>query len=152
MEQLRKRKAILMLSTCVLSIFIALIYRPLDAQQVATDILDDVVIERSDYNAVIKVIFKQPFRYISHSPKASGDSINVKVNVVRSRLSLEDRLINNESIILKDDKGTGLNEVVYEEQGLNSNFVSFYFEKNVSFELVQGSDKRSLSIIIFGLE
>jgi hypothetical protein len=123
-----------------------------NAQQVATQVLDDIVISRSDYNAIIKVHFKQPFLYMSHSPVKTGDAINVRVAIIERPLSTEDQLVDNESIPLADDKGTGLTEVVYEKNGRNSNYVIFYFENDVSFEVIQGSDHRSLSVVIYGLK
>ena len=123
-----------------------------NAQQVATDILDDVSIERADYNAVIKVTFKRPFRYISHSPTKSGNSINIKIDILDNNLTLNDQLIDNESIVVKNNKGTGLTEVDYERNGRNSKYLIFYFDKNVSFEVIQGSDQRSLSVVIYGLD
>lgn len=129
-----------------------LLLKPSSAQQVATHILDDVAIERASYNAVIKVQFKQPFRYLSHSPANTGDTINVKIDIIDQQLSIEDQLVDNESIPLSDDKGTGLTEVVYEKNGRNSKYIIFYFDRNVSFEVIQGSDQRSLSIAVFGLD
>lgn len=123
-----------------------------NAQQVATQVLDDIVIARADYNAVIKVYFKQPIRYLSHSPVKAGDAINVRVAIIERPLSAEDQLVDNESIPLADDKGTGLTEVVYEKNGRNSNYVIFYFDNDVSFEVIQGSDHRSLSVVVYGLK
>ena len=140
------------LATAMTVLLLSLGYKTLYAQQVATHILDDVLIERTDYNAIIKVLFKQPFRYISHNPTSTGNTINIKLNIINPQLSQIDQPVNNESISLIDNKGTGLNEVVYEKNGRNSEFVIFYFDKTNSFEVIQGSDPRSLTIVIFGLE
>jgi hypothetical protein len=140
------------LSLAGVAIATALFFRPLAAQQVATDILDDVVVDRVDYNAIIKVVFKRPFRYISHSPTRTGNTINVRIDILDSNRSTADQLIDNESIPVSDDKGTGLSEVVYEKNGRNSKYILFYFNHDVSFEVLQGTDQRSLSIIIYGLE
>ena len=123
-----------------------------NAQQVATDVLDEVAIKRTDYNAIIKVHFKQPIRYISHSPVKSGDTINVRVDTIARISSTQNQPIENESIRVSEHKDTGLDEVVYETTGRNSKYVIFYFNKNVSFEVIQGSDQRSLSIVIYGLD
>lgn len=144
--------------SCYSLAFIAIVmillvlYKPLNAQQVATNILDDVVVERSDFNAVIKVLFKQPFRYISHSPSKVGNTINVRVRVIESDINNSNQIIDNESLVIKDDKNTGLAEVVYEKNGPASQYIIFYFNKDVSFEVIQGSDQRNLSIIVYGME
>lgn len=140
------------LAIVALAMLMLVLYKPLSAQQVATDILDDVVIERSDFNAVIKVLFKQPFGYISHSPTKSGNTINVRVRIIESDINSSSQIIDNESIVVKDGKGTGLTEVIYEKNGPSSQYINFYFNKDVSFEVIQGSDKRSLSIIVHGME
>jgi len=120
------------------------------AQQVATEILDDVVITRTDYNAVIKVLFKRPLTYLSHSPANTGNTINVRVNLLgdfsRSRLNP----IENESININSD--TGLTEVIFEKIGNSSNSITFYFHKPVSYNVIQSSDQRSLSIVVYGLD
>lgn len=135
----------------VSAVVLLLLYRPLSAQQVATDILDNVVIDRMDYNAVIKVEFKQLFRYISHSPVKKGNTINVRISVPDVASAGTGQLVDSESIQVTNDKDTGLSEVVYERQGRNASYLVFYFNKDVSFEVIQGSDQRSLSVIVYGL-
>lgn len=134
------------------AIILFVLYKPLNAQQIATQILDDVVIERADYNAVIKVLFKRPFRYISHSPAKTGNSVNVRIDLIEGSLINDEQIIDNESIVIKDSKNTGLTEVVYDNSGRNSKYIILYFSKDVSFEVIQGSDQRNLSFIIYGLE
>jgi hypothetical protein len=118
------------------------------AQQVATEILDDVVIKQSDYNAVIKILFKRPVAYLSHNPANSGSTINVSVNLLGS-LSRNDT-IDTESIRVISD--TGLTEVVFEKLSGSSASILLYFSKNVSYEVIQSSDQRGLSIVIYGLD
>jgi hypothetical protein len=76
----------------------------------------------------------------------------VRIDIIDQQLTMEDRPVDNESIPLSNDKGTGLNEVVYEKNGRNSKYVIFYFDRTVSFEVIPGSDQRSLSIVIYGLD
>jgi len=145
-----KRKYLLSVTAILLAM--TLLFRLSNAQQVATEILDDVVIDRIDYNAVIKVEFKRLFRYISHSPTSTGRTINVRIDIPDINLPSIGPLVDNESIPIKNDKNTGLREVVYERDGRNSSYLIFYFDKDVSFEVVQGSDQRSLSVIVYGLK
>jgi hypothetical protein len=147
----KPKLAYLMTMISVSAVMLLLLYRPLGAQQVATDILDNVVIERMDYNAVIKVEFKQLFRYISHSPVKKGNAINVRISVPDIASAGSGQLVDSEAIQIQDDKDTGLIEVVYERQGFNSSYLIFYFNKDVSFEVIQGSDQRSISVIVYGL-
>lgn len=120
----------------------------IQAQQVATEILDDVVIKQSDYNAVIKVLFKRPIVYLSHNPANSGSTINISVNLLGS-LSRNDS-IDTESIRVNSD--TGLTEVIFEQTGGSTASILFYFSKNVSFEVIQSSDQRGISIVVYGLD
>lgn len=148
----KKLKSLYLLAMAVSVITLFVLYKPLNAQQIATQILDDVVIERADYNAVIKVLFKRPFRYISHSPAKTGNSINVRISILEGNLINDEQIIDSESIVIKDGKSTGLTEVIYDNSGRNSKYVILYFNKDVSFEVIQGSDQRNLSFIIYGLE
>jgi len=118
------------------------------AQQAAIEVLDDVVITQSDYNAVIKVLFKRPIAYISHTPENKGNTINIAINLpgilTRSGIST----LRSEAIHVNSD--TGLSEVVFENAGNASNSILFYFTKDVAYDVIQGNDQRSLSIVIYG--
>lgn len=119
------------------------------AQQIATEVLDDVVIQRSSFNAVVKVLFKKPLRYLSHSPAHNGKTLIIRVNLVSSGTRFVNAELENESIIVNSD--TGLNEVVFEPSGTTNSTILFYFDDSVSYDVVPGSDQRSLSIVIYGL-
>lgn len=123
---------------------------PAQAQQAATEVLDDVVIKQSNYNAVIKVLFKRPVAYLSHSPESNGNTINVRITLpgILSRNVIG--LLRSESIHVNSD--TGLNEVVFENISNSSSSILLYFSKNVSYDVIQGNDQRSLSIVIYGLD
>ena len=56
------------------------------AQAIAENVLDDIVISKSDYTGIVKVKFKIPVRYVSHSPKNSTKEIRIKVDLL-SRIS-----------------------------------------------------------------
>jgi len=118
------------------------------AQQVAVDVLDDVVITKADYNAVIKVLFKRPITYLSHSPESEGKTINIVINLPGTRTTNAISTIRSESIRVNSD--TGLTDVVFENVSNTSNSILLYFTKNVSYDVIQGNDHRSLSIIIYG--
>lgn len=123
---------------------------PAQAQQAATEVLDDVVIKQSGYNAVIKVLFKRPIAYLSHSPESSGNTINVRITLPGIFSGSEIGILRSESIHVDSD--TGLNEVVFENISNSSSSILLYFSKTVSYDVIQGSDQRSLSIVIYGLD
>lgn len=137
-------------SLLIIIIPLILLTRPVFAQQVATYVLDEVTIDQTDYNAVVKVFFKQPVRYISHSPANNGKTINVQISLLRPFNPRISESLENESITPKSS--IGLDEVVFEKNGINASFLLFYFDKSVSYKVIQGSDQRSLSVVIFGLE
>lgn len=120
------------------------------AQQIATEVLDEVVIQQSSFNAVVKVLFKQPLRYLSHSPANNGKTLIVRVSLVGSVTRSGSPALESESIKVNSD--TGLNEIVFEPSHSVNSTILFYFDDSVAYEVIQGSDQRSLSIVIYGLD
>ncbi len=119
------------------------------AQQIASEVLDDVVIQRSNFNAVVKVLFKQPLRYLSHSPAHKGKTLIIRVNLVSSVTRFGNSVLENESI--KVDSNIGLNEIVFEASDSVNSTILLYFDDSTAYDVVPGSDQRSLSIVIYGL-
>lgn len=119
------------------------------AQQIATEVLDDVQIQKSNFNAVVKVLFKQPLRYLSHSPALKGKTLIVRVNLVSSSARYGSSTLETESIKVNSD--IGLNEIVFEPAESANSSILFYFDESLAYEVIQGSDQRSMSIVIYGL-
>jgi len=123
------------------------------AQNIAQNVLDEVVISSSGYTGIIKIIFRIPVRYISHDPLEVGNEIRIKIDFLNGSLNrnigrtqaVESAL--RESLVPKYKDSFGLEEVTYERL-LNDNYVTLFFSKNVSFEIIKDSDFRSLSVII----
>lgn len=120
------------------------------AQQIATEVLDDVDIQRTSFNAVVKILFKQPLRYLSHSPSHKGETLIIRVNLVSSTGRFANSTLENESIKVNSD--TGLNEIVFEPSDSASSTILLYFNDSISYDVIPGSDQRSLSIVIYGLD
>jgi hypothetical protein len=118
----------------------------LNAQPVAQDVLDDVLISSSEYAGIIKIKFRMPVRYLSHYPKQLGREIRVQVdvvNILKNSSSGNER----ESITPQERKRFGLDEVVYEKEG-KSHYLTLFFNKEVSFEVIQDASYRSLTFVI----
>jgi hypothetical protein len=120
------------------------------AQQIATEVLDEVDIQRSSFNAIVKILFKQPLRYLSHSPAHQGKTLIIRVNLVSSATRFATSTLENESIKVNSD--TGLNEVVFEPSDATNSTILLYFNDSIAYDVIQGSDQRSLSIVIYGLD
>lgn len=123
------------------------------AQAIAENVLDDVIISKSDYTGIVKIKFKIPVRYISHSPKKSGNELRIKVDLlgkVNSSMTNEEFGF-RESIVPQYKQSFGLEEVLYETVG-RDNFLTLFFKDEVSFEIIQDSSYRSLSIILHGVK
>jgi len=128
--------------TCILISFSPYLY----AQPVAQDVLDDIVTSNSEYTGIIKIKFHMPVRYLSHYPKQLGDEIRIKVdivNILKSNSNSNER----ESLTPQGGENFDLEEVVYEKEE-ESHFLSLYFNKDVSFEIIQDASYRSLTLII----
>jgi len=134
----------------------------LQAQPVAQRVLDRIVIEKSDFTGVIKVLFRLPVRYISHTKNKSGTEIVMTVKVIQNSLSRGRPSFGNnsfqndinsaknnirESVVPETKENFGLQEVVY-ETSVGGEYVSFYFDKGVSFEVIQDSSFRSVNVLI----
>lgn len=144
-----KNKSLLTVSA--LALIAALItFNFVTAQQVATDVIDDVQIEQTGFNAVVKILFRQPVRYISHSPASKGKTINVQMRLITNSFSGRFARLENESVRPRVD--IGLNEVVFEKNQTGAEAILLYFDEAVSFEVISGNDQRSLSIVIYGLK
>ena len=122
----------------------------LNAQSVAQEVLDDVVISKSGFTGIIKIKFRIPMRYISHNPKKIGNEIRIKVDFLNggARSGVRDGELNlRESLVPRYKYSFGLEEVSYETAS-RENYLTLYFKDNVSFEIIQDASYRSLSIII----
>lgn len=119
------------------------------AQAIAENVLDDVLISKSDYTGIVKIKFKIPVRYISHIPKKETSEIRIKVDFLSkvSNTITNEEFGLRESIVPQYKQSFGLEEVLYETVG-RDNYVILYFKKDVSFEIIQDSSYRSLSIIL----
>lgn len=123
------------------------------AQAIAENVLDDVLISKSNFTGIVKVVFKIPVRYISHSPKKTAEEIRIKVGLLSkiSRSMTNEEFGFRESIVPQYKKSFGLQEVLYETVG-RDNYVTLFFNEKVSFEIIQDSSYRSLSIILHGVK
>lgn len=123
------------------------------AQAIAENVLDDVVITKSDYTGIVKIKFKLPVRYVSHTPKKDTNEIRIKVDFlskISNSITNEEFGI-RESIVPQYKHAFGLEEVLYETVG-RDNYLTLYFKKDVSFEIIQDSSYRSLSIILHNVK
>ena len=124
-----------------------------NAQAIAENVLDDIVISKSEFTGIVKIKFKIPVRYISHSPKESGEEIRVKVDLLSkiSSTMTNEEFGFRESMVPRYKHSFGLEEVLYETVG-RDNYVTLYFDKDVSFEIIQDASYRSLSIILHNVK
>jgi hypothetical protein len=120
------------------------------AQPVAQDVLDDVIFSSSDYTGIIKIKFRMPVRYISHHPKQHGDEIRIKIdihNILENNRNGNER----ESLIPRHSESYGLEEILYEKTD-KDHYLTLYFKKDVSFEIIQDASHRSLSLLIHNIK
>lgn len=123
------------------------------AQAIAENVLDDIVISKSNYTGIVKVKFKIPVRYVSHSPVKSTKEIRIKIDLL-SKISptmTNEEFGFRESLVPQYQQSFGLEEVLYETVG-RDNYVTLFFNNKVSFEIIQDSSYRSLSILLHGVK
>ena len=58
----------------------------LHAQAVAQNVLDELVISKSGFTGIIKIIFRVPMRYITHNPSQVGKEIRIKMDFLNANI------------------------------------------------------------------
>jgi len=116
------------------------------------NILDDVRITERDGCAVIRVGFNIPVRYVKHFPYESGDDLRIQLEAISISPGEREALFRNEYHRPPPDDTSGLEEVLYEGNVEGGPFLSLFFRTPVVFKVEQGSDFRSLVVVVTGPE
>ena len=128
-------------------VFFVLMSGPLSAQTIAQNVLDDILISSSNYTGIVKILFRLPVRYISHYPLQKGKEIRIKVNVIKSGNITQNNRYFKESLVPQYDESYGLEEVYYDNTS-DGEYIVLFFDKKVSFEIIQDSSYRSISVVV----
>jgi hypothetical protein len=117
-------------------------------QPVRDRILKDIQITNVNGRAVVEIVFSDPIGYVTHFPQSSGDELRVQLNPIRVSRADRDALFKREGVRPEFNARAALLEVVYEGDIEGGPFLTLYFSRPVVFEVIPGSDFRSLTVVV----
>ncbi|MGI9304749.1 MAG: hypothetical protein ACR2RB_18895 [Gammaproteobacteria bacterium] len=125
-----------------------LIYFSIQAQAVRDRILQDVTVN-TEWNYVsVNISFTCPIRYVNYFPHRASTELRIKMELLRVCTVNGDAAARRESVRPRNRKAANLIEVVYEGDIAGGPYLTLLFEHAVSFDVLQGSDFRSMTVTL----
>jgi len=118
------------------------------AQPIRDRILDDVHVSDKDGCVTIQVAFTFPVRYVRHFPFDKGDELQIQIEPITIGPLEQEVLFNRESFTPPHLKKVPLDDVIYEGDVEGGPYLTLLFTREVSYEVGQGQDFRSILISI----
>jgi hypothetical protein len=107
---------------------------------------------RNDGQSVIEVRFSFPLRYKSHFPQQSGEALRISLHPVRIPSSDLNAAFQREGVVPRQAEDVALDEVIYEGDSEGGPYLILHFTRPVSYEVIPGSDYRSISVVVRSLD
>ena len=130
--------------------FLTVVCYALSTSSAHARIVDDVEINKRADGYEIRVNFRLPLRYQSHSPRDEGTDLRIQLRPADSLglddLELLDQLRQRETPSWNRASGIPLLEIVYEGGQPDRPNISFRFTEKVKFKVRSSSDLRSLIV------
>ena len=120
----------------------------LSGQQARDKIIESADISVDAGHVLLKVKLTYPFRYLSHFPQETGRELRIRIAPVRVPSSDVDAVYTNEGLTPQDAEVAAVDEVLYEGDTPNGPYITVRFTRPVRYEVIPGSDYRSVDIII----
>jgi len=120
----------------------------LSGQQARDKIIDSAHISVDAGHVLLKVKLTYPFRYLSHFPQETGRELRIRIAPVRVPSSDVDAVFANEGLTPPDADVAAVDEVLYEGDTPNGPYITVRFTRPVRYEVIPGSDYRSVDIVI----
>jgi len=118
------------------------------APPVRDKVLEEVEVLENEGQPVIEVKFSFPLRYKSHFPQQSGEELRIRLFPVRIPSSDLNAAFQREGVVPRDAEHVALDEVIYEGDSEGGPYLILNFTRPVSYEVIPGSDFRSMSIVV----
>jgi hypothetical protein len=115
-------------------------------------VLDEVEIVESEGNVFVEVLFSFPLRYRSHFPQENGDELRIQLQPVRVPVSDVNAVPRREAVVPRYADVASVDEVIYEGDITGGPYLTVRFTRPVSYQVVPGSDYRSVRVIIRSFE
>lgn len=124
----------------------------LSAPSVRDKMLEDVQVVKNNGDLFVEVHFSAPLRYRMHFPADKGDELRIQLRAVRVPVSDLDALFRREAVTPPYGDVIALDEVIYEGDIQDGPWLTLRFTRSVSYQVIPGSDYRSVRIIVTGLQ
>ena len=122
------------------------------APPVRDKVLEHVEVLRNDRQSVIEVQFSFPLRYRSHFPQQSGEELRISLTPVRVPTSDINAAFKREGVVPRHAEDVALDEVIYEGDSEGGPYLILHFTRPISYEVIPGSDYRSVSVVVPSLD
>ncbi len=122
------------------------------AQSVRDRLLGDVDISRGTDSTTIQVAFTFPVRYVRHFPLDVGNEIRVQLEPIAISPQDRDALFKREAMSPQVGNPAHATEVIYEGDVAGGPYLTILFGRPVHYQVKQGSDFRSILILVKGEE
>lgn len=118
------------------------------AQPVAGRILDGVAIKEDSEKIAVSINFNFPVRYLSHFPDEAGRELRIQLQPISVSSDDLNALSKRESFTPVKDNSANITEIIYEGDSYSNLFMTVYFNSQTNFSVKQGSDYRSLLVLV----
>lgn len=122
------------------------------APPVRDKVLEEVQIIENDGQPVVEVQFSFPLRYRSHFPQQSGEQLRISLSPVRIPSSDLNAAFKREGVVPRHAEDVAIDEVIYEGDSEGGPYLILNFTRPVNYEVIPGSDYRSMSIVVRSLD
>jgi len=122
------------------------------APPVRDKVLEEVQVLKNDGQSIIEVQFSFPLRYKSHFPQQSGQELRIRLFPVRIPSSDLNAAFKREGVVPRHAEEVAIDEVIYEGDSEGGPYLLLNFTRPVSYEVIPGSDYRSMSIVVRSLD
>lgn len=117
-------------------------------QPVRDRLLDDVTINKGSEYAAIKIDLSFPVRYVRHFPLDVGSEVRIQLEPLAISPQDRDALLGREAVTPREGNPASAAEVLYEGDVAGGPYLSVIFSQRVNYRVVQGSDYRSILVLV----
>jgi hypothetical protein len=111
-------------------------------------IIESALINVDDGHVLLEVRLTYPFRYLSHFPQETGSELRIRIVPVRVPSSDVGAVFRNEGLVPPDADIAAVDQVLYEGDNPDGPYLTIRFTRPVRYQVIPGSDYRSMNIVI----
>ena len=124
----------------------------IQAEPARDKIIDSALLRIDGENTFLDVQLTFPFRYLSHFPQEAGEELRIRIRPVRVPSSDLNAAFLREATVPPNADIAAIDEVIYEGDSASGPWLTIRFTQPVRYQVIPGSDYRSVSIVILELK